>query len=214
MNDQEKSHLPDSGFDQMIENVTSERETGSAPRELVPLAESLELAKSLLTKYESEMKGQYGKDIDGWSDGLVFTDYQKSIAHYIEETPHDILKRFSAHGVTRKSEIDRIAGALNILANKSIKGECGPLVGSGQLKAYISGDFLVISKLDMPLPILDARDGRQQSRMNGIGWLAEIGAFVVDTRYYPMIDELRRMFPDVNIIKANQLPEYLKSIIS
>ncbi len=210
MNEQKPS-FPDSGFDQALDKISLEREESSGSKELVSFEESLKIAHDLLEKYGDAMKSQYGQDIDGW-EGLVFKDYQKSIGHYIETMPDDVLKHFSAHGITRYSIEDRLAGALNILANKAIKGECGSLERNrGQFGAYTSGDFLVVSKPDKPLPMTEEKDGRQQSVFNEVGWMAEIGAFIVDTKYYPMVNELRRMFPDVNIIKANQLPEYLKS---
>ncbi|MFH1428048.1 MAG: hypothetical protein ABIG60_06035, partial [Patescibacteria group bacterium] len=171
---------------------------------------SLELAEKLFAKYESRIRDNMGKDIDGW--GEPYTEYQKSIYHFLEKIPNDILERFQGHGIIRKSTFDQLAGALNILANKSIKGECGRLGGEIYgYGAYKGGDFLVISKIDKGLPITEERDGRQQSVFNEIGWIADIGAFVIDTEYYPMVEELKRIFPDVNIIKANELTEYLKS---
>ena len=45
---------------------------------------------------------------------------------------------------------------------------------------------------------------------NEIGWEADIGAIVVNTKYYPLVEEFKEMFPDVNIIKANELSEYFQ----
>ena len=41
-------------------------------------------------------------------------------------------------------------------------------------------------------------------------WKANIGAIVVDVHYYPLVGEIQKMFPNVNIIKANQLEDYIK----
>jgi len=211
-NHEEKFHLPDSGFNETIRDILQQHEKPSKPKELVPHEESLELAKKLFAKYESQIRDNMGKDIDGW--GEPYTDYQKSIQHFLEKIPDDILERFHGHGITRKSTLDQLAGVLNILVNKSIKGECGPLggkTGYPNVGAYKRGDFLVISKIDKGLPITEERDGHQQPIFNEVGWMANIGAFVIDARYYPMVEELKRMFPDVNIIKANELTEYLKA---
>ncbi len=209
MNEHEKQfHLPDSGFDKVLGNITKAPEVKKEKR-LITYEESLELAKDLLNRHKNEILGQKDKDVDGW--GTPYTDHQKSIRHFIDKTPQDILERFVGHGITKKGEIDRLAAALNILANKSIQGSCGQLAGNiGGYNAYKDGDFIVISKLDTNFRIMQELDGRLQPELNEIGLLVNIGAFVVDTKYYSMVEELKTMFPDVNMIKANELPEYLK----
>ncbi len=102
------------------------------------------------------------------------------------------------------------------MANKSIKGEVDTLgvssyedAGIGKsIKrfAFTKGDFLVVSKFDKSLPMRDEKEGGLKN--NEIGWEADIGAFVVDVHYYPLVDELKSTFPGVNIIKANELPGY------
>jgi hypothetical protein len=200
--------LPDSGFNDVIENISQQRGESHKQEKLVTYTESLQLAKELSSQYETTIKSNMYKDVDGW--GEPYTDYQKSIGYYLKQIPDDIQERFQGHGITRNDEIDQLAGALNILANKSIKGYCGRLGGETTgYEARTNGNFLVVSRIDKGLPITKEQDGRQQSISDEIGWKADIGAFVVDTKYYPMIDELKIMFPDVNIIKANELPSYL-----
>jgi hypothetical protein len=208
MNENEKQfHLPDSGFNAALEDTAKTPKTREA-KNLTTFAESMELANDLLNRHGDEIRSQMGKDIDGW--GEPYTDWQKSISHFITGTSEDILKRFVGHGITRKDGVNQLAAALNILANKSIKGECGRLGGSGGYHAYNSGDFIVISKLDFNLPVTVETNGEQETKFNEIGWLANIGAFVVDTKYYSIVEELKKMFPEVNIIRANELPKYLK----
>lgn len=178
-------------------------------KELVPYEKSLELAKKLFEKYESQIRDNMYEDIDGW--GNVYTENQRSIRHFLEKIPDDVLKHYQGHGITRNSKVEQLAGALSVMANKSIKGWYGPLGGeTGGYGAYKTAELLAISKFDKGLPVTQEVNSRQEQVFNEIGWKADIGAFVVDTRYYPMIEELKAMFPDVNIIKANELTEYFK----
>ncbi|TSA46205.1 hypothetical protein D4R51_00485 [bacterium] len=183
-------------------------------KKLVSYEESLKLAKDLLTRYQEKIRENMDKDVDGW--GEFYTSFQKSIGHFLEQIPEDILRHYDAHGITRNDTIDQLAACLSILSNKSIRGEVGILGVSGYESqgignpikrfAFTKGDFLVVSKFDKPLPIQDEKEGSLKN--NETGWEADIGAFVVDVHYYPLVDELKDRFPDVNIIKANELPLY------
>ncbi len=189
--------------------MTSKEKPATEQREqkLVYYKESLGFAEKLLERYGEKIKENLSKDVDGWDE--TYTDYQRSIDHFLEQIPDDILNRYQAHGITRKDEIDRLAAVLNILANSSIKGWSGRLGGeTGGYGAYKNADYLVISKLDKPLSI---KNEKGETRFNEIGWEADIGAFVVDTKYYPLVEELKAMFPTTNIIKANELPKYFES---
>jgi hypothetical protein len=203
--------IPDSGFSEALKNIESERNIkkdteNNQEKEIVPFQESLKLANELLARYDKEIRANMGKNIDGWSE-LIFTDFQKSIKHFTQETPEEILTHFQGHGITKFSHPEQLAAALNIMANKAIKGYCGQLGGPSNLNAYTRGDFLVLSKYDKTLPV---QDEKGEGKFNEIGWMADIGAFVIDVKYYLIVEELKKMFPDINIIKANELPQYLK----
>jgi hypothetical protein len=73
-------------------------------------------------------------------------------------------------------------------------------------------DFLIISSFDKPLhkesDLMEA-DKKETKYSKTDLWEAQIGAVVVNTHFYPMVEEFKKMFPDLNIIKANELAEYL-----
>lgn len=207
---EQKFNLPASGFNEIIKNISSKEKESD---KLITFEESMEIAKKLSEKYKTQIEENLYKDIDNW--GEPYTDYQKSIEHFLKEVPEDTLKHFQGHGITKKSTLDQLAGALNILANKSIKGWCGPLEGSTQgYNAYRRGFFLIISNFDKPLASFKKDNNENIPETNEIGWLADIGAFVIDTKYYPIVEELKKMFPEVNIIKANELTQYFKKQVS
>ena len=203
----------DSGFDKTLKNIIDQRKTSEG--KVVSYKESLELAKSLLEKYKNEILQNRDKDVDGFDNGELYTDFQKSIKHFMIEIPEDIKKHYSGHGITRNSGLDQLAGFLNIAANKAIKGYCGLIVGSDGYNAYTHGDFIILSKKDINLPVKEfSSKSREEESVfieidNGnLAWKANIGAMVVDVKYYPLVEELKKMFPEINIIKANELPKY------
>ena len=108
---------------------------------IVPYEQSRKLAEELLARFRKEIDGNLHKDVDGW--GEPHTSFQKSIRHFLEQIPEDVLRHYTAHGVTRHDEIGRLTAALNILANKRIKGWYGRLMVEPRegYDAYIHGDF-------------------------------------------------------------------------
>lgn len=194
---------PIAGSYKIIEDISGSSEKNKEG--LTPFKESLELAEELLAKYKTAMNNISYKEIEGYEPQ---NNYDKSIKHYLSNVPDNIRERFQAHGILqRQGYLETFAGALNILANESIKGYCGSLSKKdSQFGSRTHGDFLVISRIDKQLSI---KDDSQKAISNEIGWRADIGAFVIDTRFYPLIDELKILFPDVNIIKASELPAYL-----
>jgi len=92
------------------------------------------------------------------------------------------------------------------LENSTIKGDQGP-IGGGQLGAYTNVDFLIVSHVDVDL------FGGQDFVKNEIGFVSNIGAYVIGSRFYPIIDELKFMYPDRNIIRADSIFEYVNKEI-
>lgn len=174
--------------------------------------QSIELAKNLLEKYRGEIKTNQGKDIDGFDNGNVYSDYQKSIIHFLEQVPKEIQALYTGHGITRGSELEKLAAAISIIANKSIRGDTGQLKDSIYLDTYTKGDFVVLSRKGENLVDLNPDEtGRNVPSFNfEKAWQANIGAFVIDVKYYPLVEELRKRFPNVNIIRANELPNYFE----
>lgn len=169
--------------------------------------ESLELSKKLWEKYKEEIFANYEKDVDNLGE-MWIPQYQKSTDIFLDKIPEEIQEHYWGHGVTRGDDFEVVASVLNIMANKFMKGDSAPLAGVGAYGPWTSADFFVISKADKPLYLegsendIRGEDGRTKATK------VDIGAIVVDVKYYPMVEELRQMYPDVNIIKANQIPEY------
>ncbi len=178
--------------------------------ELVSYEKSKKIAEDLLVRFKNEILANMQKDIDGW--GPAYADFQNSIQHFLKKVPENILGHYGAHGVTKGDELDNLAGALNILANHSMKGWYGPLGrGEGGYNAYRTGDFLVVSKFDKSLGVKEERSGEKKAVLNAIGLKVDIGVLVVNVHFYPLIEELKKMFPDVKIIKANEIPGYFET---
>jgi hypothetical protein len=177
----------------------------SQEKPLIPYEQSFSLASQLEQKHHDELvlaeRPTFGKS---------------NMPDVLSKLPNEVRARFYGHGVTRggknKSSADKLAAFINILDNSTIKGDQGPLE-SGQLGAYTNVDFLIVSHLDRHLNKEDQDRGSAQIR-NEIGWVADIGAYVIGSRYYPIIDDLKVLYPDKNIIKADEIPGYVNSEIN
>ncbi|MFA6274349.1 MAG: hypothetical protein WC662_04265 [Candidatus Paceibacterota bacterium] len=194
--------------------IISINEQPISPGKFIPFEENLKIAEQLLEKYKKEIKNNLQRDVDGWYGGEENTrgGYQESIKHYMEETPNEILEHYTGHGVTKGHQEERVASLLSIASNKSIKGSFG---GFGKKMVmwtpYTDAEIFVLSPKDQNMQIRTKKteSGLSEPIFNeDRSWKANIGAIVIDVKYYPLFEELKTMFPDVNIIKANQLPEY------
>ena len=168
----------------------------------VSVEESKKLAQELLTKYDSEIMLQAHKDINGWNMPFAVEMYQNAIGHYLEEIPEETLGHYWAHGISRGRDLEWLAGALNVLANGGIKGDVGKL--NGMFQGFMTqSSFLVILEKDNPFP-----NGKPEKPDETGLFKVNVGALIVNTKFYPLVDELKSMFPDRIIIKANEIPEY------
>lgn len=206
--------MENSGLDKIIKKSNEE---GTESREFLSYEKALEKSDYLLDKYKSQMKANLQKDVDGWYGGEENTrgGYQRSIEHYIkEEIPREILSHYYGHGVTRGGYRDHMAALLCMATNKSIKGDASPLTKKDAvyIPAYIEAEILALSPKDISMqPRIKGKHGMSEPVFNpDQSWKANIGAIAVDVHYYPLVEELRHMFPNVNIIRANELPNYLK----
>lgn len=169
--------------------------------------ESCLLARDLLQKYKEKiMHEYYAKDVEGLG-GIIESEYQDLITYFMDKIDNSEKKPFSGHGVIpRGEEVFQLGAGLNIMANKRIIGSVGHLdKEQGFNKAWTrNADFFILSKKGKPLKSKDQSESKN-------GWNADIGAFVVNTHFYALVDEFKKMFPDVNIIKANELEDYFNS---
>lgn len=181
------------------------RELSEADTKLVPIEESRKEANRLLKKYETELqlaeKVPYDKEISE-----LPTD--SAIKHFMNERP-GVLHEFIGHGVNKGTREDKLAAFLNILSNRTIIGDTGPLTYNGMaVTAYTRSPFLLLSHYRQEL-VARGQDGRP--KRNIVGEEVNVGAFVVNNDFYPIVDELREMFSGVNIIKANELASYISA---
>lgn len=130
---------------------------------------------------------------------------QTDMSRYLRLIPENIASRFSGHGITRGDRVTNLAMFLNIVANDSLKGDYGKLSGGGYT-AWTNSDFFIISHYNKDLGI---RDEAGNLHKNEVGFTADIGAYIVCNKYYPIIEELRRMFPNKNIIKAEEIADFV-----
>jgi len=173
----------------------------------VPYEYSFEVATKLLKQYNREL---------ALADNDNFGN--RNTPEIIYELPEEITERFYGHGITKAgpncTHADTLAAFINILDNNAVKGYYGPLSG-GQFGAYANSDFLLISHCDTELGILETGiENGNKLVQNEIGWEGNIGAYVVSNKYYPIIEELRKLYPDKNIIKADEVPQYLAQEIA
>src|ERR1041385_2722159 len=164
---------------------------------LVPLPDSCEQARGLLTKYTREIEHAKKFPLD---EGVA--DPNDAIEFFLQKFPNDTLRQFRGHGVNKGSEMEILGAFLNILANKTIVGETGSLEQGPHefIRAYTNSSFLVISHFGR-----DLIDLRQSARpqFNPAGVKVDVAAHVINGGYYPLIDELHSMYPGANIIRAN-----------
>lgn len=179
------------GYNNLMENPTS-----SVEKVLVPYQESIDSAAKLIEDNKEKL------------DAAIMECYgQTDMARCIRKIPETIACAYSGHGITKGTYLTHLAMFLNIISNSSIKGDYGKLSGGGYT-AWTNSDFFILSHYNQDLGI---RDSAGNLLKNEVGFVANVGAFVVGNKYYPIIDDLRRMFPNKNIIKAEEVPNFVSS---
>ncbi len=166
---------------------------------VVSYEESLALAEQLDEQYKTLLI-QAGMENFGHSN----------IPDYLRQIPDEEKNRFSAHGITRGNRVTNLAALLNILSNNAIKGMYGKLAG-GHGGGWTNCDLLLISHYDRELGVLktDQTRGGDRLEKDEIGFIADVGAFVISNKYYPVIDDLKKIYPDKNIIRAEDIPQFI-----
>lgn len=177
--------------------IEKSRENQSVPATHTTFEQSLGIARQLYAEFEPVIRANLDKEIDGVKET---SDYPNLIRHFLREIPDEELERYIGHGITKTSgvvenpRIGQLTALLNILATGEIKGSWAPLKNSGYIDAYTSGPFLILSRRDENLI-----SGQRQS----------IGVAVINAEFYPIVERLREFFPNMNIIKASELPAYI-----
>jgi hypothetical protein len=168
----------------------------------------LQKAADLLAKHK-------GEDLwtNGYQEDFPGGDYQNhAMDIFLDQVPAEIRNRYSGHGITRGFLVDQLA-ALMVIAEKGLViGSEGPLAHGARetyMTAYTNGSALVVSKIDMPL--VAAWDDGHEVEMQGerkTACEADVAAIILNSELYPLYEELKAMYPKVNFIKANQIPDF------
>jgi hypothetical protein len=178
-------------------------EEGGAPPEvkIETIDISTKRAEVLYGRYKDQILNMWFGEGEP-PEGEIVPD--KLIGRYLKRIPPDVLNKYWGHGITRGNELGQLAALINIATNHSIKGWAGRLTESGY-GAWTDGSFLILSPRDQDIFV--RKDGRP-IMIDGERAQANIGAIVVNSYFDLLTEELQAMFPDLKIIKANQLPDY------
>jgi len=180
---------------------------------LSSIEESTQIAKNLLEQHEQELRDTFMPASLIKSDLLTEEDKKgisfgkSAIDYFFRKIGDEEMDKFVGHGISRGDCKENLAIFINVIQNNTLKGDYARIRNSGYHNARTQVDFFVISHIDKPLASID-KDGKQ--KRNEIGYIIDAGAYVVNARLYPIVNDLRAMFPDVNIIKANELPDFVK----
>ena len=175
-------------------------------------------AEELYNKFKEQIELQINQPIDDIYQ--MGEPYPKLIEHYLESVPKEIQSHYWAHGITKGRSLDQLASAISVLRNKAIVGDTARLRGSGFQDAWTHGNFVVISKKDMGLILGETPEerkkqiinlGKKRYSENDITAIrVDVGAIVVNAEFYPLVEELRKRFPEVKILYARELSDYLQ----
>jgi hypothetical protein len=164
---------------------------------LTPYEDSLSDATKLYGEYRKEL-------IEAENQNFGHSDTN----NFIKIIPLAIQEKIYCHGITRGDGIQNLAALLNILSNETVKGDYGPL--SGIAAGWSSADIILLSHYNKQLGIIDENNIRNNQLVkNEIGWKANVGAYVISNKYYPILNELKKLFPDKNIIRADEIPRFV-----
>ena len=154
--------------------------------------EAVKTARQLYETYKQELTAASMEEF-GKSD----------IPTNLKTVSEDILSAYWAHGVTRGTDEQNLASLIAMLESGKLKGDEGALGKQDSfMRAWSTAHVLIVSLPEEHLIV----------RGSNVGGLADMkaGAYVLSHTYNPVIDELRKMFPDKNILRADELPSYLQ----
>lgn len=161
------------------------------------------LASELLRDFDSELRiWRAPGNATGISDDerKVLEFGKSGISLYLKDVPEEVQKRFVGHGITRQDATGNLAALISIIQDNVLKGDSAPLRGSPQQDAFSTADFFIISHLDKQLISVRTPNGQAT---------VDVGAYIIDTKFYPLVEKLKGLFPNANIIRANELADYI-----
>jgi hypothetical protein len=190
----------------------------SSQNERPPLTqeECRKIAEDIYAGHEKELLEHQYEPVDG--DTWWAASDRGVIDNHLEQFSPEMLHGYWGHGITRGDHIDRLTAAISMLSDNAMRGDTAPLANSGYVDAYTNGDFLAVSHKgerlmelgddQKPISISLGKNPYTGEDIEAVK--IKPGAVVVNAWYYPIVPELRAMFPGANILYANELPEYIK----
>ncbi|MGB7957904.1 MAG: hypothetical protein WCF77_03650 [Minisyncoccia bacterium] len=179
--------------------------------------ECRKIAEDVLARYQKEIAENRDRPVDG-IEWWYASPQRGVIEDHLRQFPPDVLRHYYGHGVTRGDQLDHLTAAISILTNNAVQGGVARLEGSGYADAYTNGSFLAVSRRDDEMidrdknkaPALVSLGQNQYTGKEITAMKIHPGALVVNAEFYPIVPELRAMFPEANILYANELPDYIK----
>jgi hypothetical protein len=188
---------------------------------IVSEKECRKIAEDILARYQQAILEKVNYPVD---DGGLLEPAMANVAieKNLRKIPSQTLREYRGHGVTRGNHVDRLTAAISILENEAMKGDCARLAESGRIDAYADGDFLAVSRKGDQFMEWSGEGGDRRPVFVSLGEneytgkdiravKIRPGALVVNAYFYPIVEELRRMFPGKKILYANELQDYIKS---
>ena len=197
--------------DQIVSNpahlgeiMASARIIDEEPREEIIL--DIDKYKKMACQLEEKHREEIEVDECDYIDCLR---KEETIGFSLGQFPREMLEHYVGHGV-RNTDYP-VAAIISILENNVFIGEVGHLVaGFENCPAYTTGSLLIISHKNKSL----AQEGTRGASVkmgdkSMFGTKIDPGvAFVCNLPVNSLVEDLRKMFPHVKILRANEIASY------
>ena len=138
-----------------------------------------------------------------------------AIEDALGQIPHEILEHYYGHGITRRTLQDQLIAIFVIAETHLLAGDTAPMTNQ-YIAPYSSGSAFVLSKKNKKL-VMDgdsehtySRDLISSSGEKRFAFGVDIGTIVLNEILYPVADELKALYPETLIIRADELPALLE----
>ena len=183
----------------------------SSPKEVASIEDSRRIAKEIYDLYKDKLEGYAPEEVDGIK--TKFGQYPNLVEEYLRDMPDEVQSHFWAHGITRGDKLDQLTSVISVLSNSAIRGDTAKLRGSGFIDAWTQGGFVILSKKDQFLmprnPTLIKLGDHTYTGEPIKAARVDVGATVVNDEFIWIVEELRKRFPNMRILKPSELPAYL-----
>ena len=138
-----------------------------------------------------------------------------AIEHALRQIPVNVIEHYYGHGITHGTLQDQLVAIFVIAETHLLAGDTASMT-SQYIAPYSSGSALILSKRDKELVMQGDQEhtyGRDLVFASGEKRFAlgvDIGVIVLNEVLYPVAEELRVMFPETLIVRADELPALLE----